>query len=106
MRARLYALEQLRSQMIIAVDDYEFELFLKVKSLVAWHMMPRRQQVMNKITTADKLLAQLKKVGNIQQYTFVVRQAEKLQQQLILYDRIREASSFGQLIPPLKLYFQ
>jgi len=96
----------LRTQLIAAVDDYEIELFLKVKSIVASYLMPKRQSVADKITTSNKLLLHLKEIGDIENYAFVVRQAEKLQQQLILYDSIRFATSFMELIPPLKIYIQ
>jgi hypothetical protein len=96
----------LRTQLIAAVDDYEIELYLKVKSIVASYLMPKRQRVVDKIITANKLLTHLKEVGDIENYAFVVRQAEKLQQQLILYDSIRFSASFMELIPPLKIYIQ
>lgn len=99
-------LVSLRTQLIAAVDDYEIELYLKVKSIVASYLMPKRQRVVDKIITANKLLTHLKEVGDIENYAFVVRQAEKLQQQLILYDSIRFSASFMELIPPLKIYIQ
>lgn len=106
LRARRDNLNHLKSQIITAIDDYEVELFLKVKSLIASYLMPKRQIVLGKITTANGLLEHLKQIGDAENYTFVVRQVEKLQQQLILYDRIRFALSFMELIPPLKLYIQ
>lgn len=106
LRLRRDNMVNLRTQVIAAVDDYEIELFLKVKPIVAAYLIPRRQKVLNKIVTADKLLVSLKEAGDAETYGFVVKQAEKLQQQLILYDRIRFASTFMELIPPLKLYIQ
>ena len=105
-RTRRDNMVNLRTQVIAAIDDYEIELFLKVKPIVAAYLMPRRQKVVNKIVTADALLISLKEAWDIQTYWFVVRQAEKLQQQLILYDRIRFATTFMELIPPLKIYIQ
>ena len=97
-------LENLRHQFDVAISDYEQELFVKIKGIVWYYLMPKRQEVIEKLDKADLLLVRLKLMGDTENYHFVVEQVELLQQQLILLDRIRFAYSFAELIPPLKIY--
>ena len=106
LRWRRDGMLSLRTQVIAAIDDYENELFIKVKPIVWAYLIPKRQKVVGKIVTANQLLVSLKEAWDIETYGFVVKQTEKLQQQLILYDSIRLATTFMELIPPLKLYIQ
>lgn len=96
----------LRSKFVIAIDDYEYELFLKVKSLAAYYMMPRREDLLHKIDQADTLLLRLKLMGDEETYAFVIEQLALMKQELLLLDQIRFARSFLELIPPLKIYIR
>ena len=62
LREKRQVLENLRKQFLVAIDDYEKELFLKIKSLVGFYLMPEREKIVKKIQQAQSLLFRLKLV--------------------------------------------
>lgn len=99
-------LKTLRDQFVTAIDDYEKELFFKVKSLVGHYLMPKREEVVQKIQQAYSLLFRLKLAGDEKNFAFVVSKMDYLETQLLLLDRIKFAHTFAELIPPLKQYLK
>ena len=99
-------LKNLRDQFVVAIDDYEKELFLKVKSLVGYYLMPKREEIVQKIQQAQSLLFRLKLAGDEKNFAFVVSKMDRLEIKLALLDRIKFAHTFAELIPPLKQYLK
>ena len=99
-------LKNLRDQFIVAIDDYEKELFFKVKSLVGHYLMPKREEIVKKIQQSYSLLFRLKLAGDEKNFAFVVSKMDQLEMELTLLDRIKFAHTFAELIPPLKQYLR
>lgn len=100
------ALIVLRDQFVVAIDDYERELFLKVKLLVSHYLRPQREKVAEKIQQAHSLLFRLKLAWDEKNFVFVTGKLEQLERELMFLDRIKFAPSFDELIPPLKVYLK
>ncbi len=45
----------LRERLVVAVDDYEWDLFLRIKGLVSFYLKPEREVIFDKITQANSL---------------------------------------------------
>lgn len=96
----------LRERFIVAIDDYERDLFLRVKGLVTFYLKPEREQLFEKIQQANTLLLRLKLIGDTERYQFVLQNLEQLQRMVSFLDHIKFSQNFGELIPPLKEYLE
>lgn len=95
-----------RQQIITAMDDFERELFIRVKWIVYVYLNPRYEELSQTVDKIDELLYRTKMQGTIDQYQFVIDKRDQLYRERLILDAIRAASSFETLIVPLRKYFQ
>lgn len=93
-----------REQIITAMNDYEGELFLRIKVLVYFYLKPEREATDEKIAQADILLLRMRLSWNGDQYATVLKKRDALYRERLLLDAIKHASSFEELVFPLKTY--
>lgn len=93
-----------RTQIMIAMQDYEKELFLRVKSLVSSYLKPEYDDITQKIQQADKLLEHLRTTWNKDTYQSVLQKRDALYREWLLLDAIKWSYSFETLLFPLKTY--
>ncbi len=94
----------LREKLIVAIDDYEWDLFLRIKWLTTFYLKPERELLFGKVSQANTLLLRLKLIGDISKYEFVLGKVDELQSKVALLDRIKFSQNFSELIPALKAY--
>lgn len=99
-------LVQTQQDMLIAVKDFEQELFVRVKRLVGYYLKPRYDTLVQKLTQARDVQNRLLIVGNASQYAFVREQIDKREREHMFLEALRESGSFDQLIPLLKRWMQ
>lgn len=92
--------------MLTAVQDFESELFFRVKRLVGYYLMPRYHELQQKVAKADKLMVRLLLLGERQQISFVLDQRDMRERELVLLERIQYATTFATLIPPLQWWMK
>lgn len=92
--------------LIVAMQDFEQELFVRVKRVVWYYLRPRQTDLLDKQTQARKLLSRLLVAWNIEQYAFVRTQMKYVEHELMFLERIKDASDFSTLIPPLQWWMQ
>jgi hypothetical protein len=85
-----------------AIKDFEKELFVRVKSIIGYYLLPRANELTQKIAQGKKLLHRLILAGNAEQYLFARQQMDGWEREMMFLDRIQQASTFDVLLPPLK----
>ncbi len=45
----------LRERLVVAIDDYEWDLFLRIKGLVSFYLKPERAVIFDKVSQANAL---------------------------------------------------
>jgi hypothetical protein len=93
-----------RRLMIDAMEDYEKELFLRVKWLISFYLKPEYDALTKKIAQADFLLAHLRLTGNGEMYPTILQRRDELYREWLLLEAIKTAHSFETLLFPLKTY--
>lgn len=93
-----------RNQIVTSMDDYENELFLRIKVLVYSHLKSEREETEQKIKQADMLLLRMKLSWNDEQYPTVITKRNQLYREWLLLDAIKRSGSFEELLFPLKSY--
>ena len=99
-------LEYTRQAVLLAMDDFEQELFLRVKRVVGYYLMRKETDLLTKQAQATKLLWRLLVMGNSAQYIFVRDQMDLWERELMFLERIQQAGDFATLIPPLKRWIE
>ena len=94
-----------QTQLINAIDDFERELFIRIKTIAYVILGPEREELINDIRTTEALLVVTQRRWSTEQYALVRRGLSQLQKELFYIDAIQRASTFGQLLPALKVYF-
>lgn len=89
-----------------AMTDYETELFLSTKSLVTWYLRPVYTELKQKLVQARTLQARVARLGNAQQYQFVLDRVDQRNSVMIALESIKQSSDFESLVPGLRLYFE
>lgn len=93
-----------RNQLVTTMDDYENELFLRIKVLVYFYLQPERVAIEEKIAQADVLLLRMRLSWIWDQYRTVLNKRDELYRDWLLLDAIKRATSFEALLFPLKTY--
>lgn len=97
-------LERSRQQIIKAMDDFEKELFLRIKTLISFYLKPEWEEIEQKLDQADILKTHLTNQWNAEQYHKVVIKRNELYREWLLLDAIKQAQTFETLLFPLKTY--
>jgi hypothetical protein len=96
------ALTSMQQQIVLAMKDFEQELFVRVKGVVWYYLFPYTSTLQIKIDQWENLLTRLVIAGNKEQYLFVRQQIDAREREMIFLDRIKNSSEFTTLLPPLK----
>jgi hypothetical protein len=86
----------------IAMDDFEKELFIRVKSLVWYYLFGYTTELQKKYDQWVRLMNRLLLAWNDQQYKVIRTQMDWRLRELIVLERIKDASDFAALVAPLK----
>jgi len=100
------SLTTLQQQILFAMRDFEQELFVRVKWIVWYYLLPYAWSLEKKITQWKSLLTRIIIVWNIEQYLFVRNQLDQREREIIFLYRIQASSDFASLSPPLKRWIQ
>ena len=98
------ALELSQQQVVVAMDDFERTLYMKVRRLLKFHLTDDRDTTLADIKQVNKELEKSKLWGYDLLFKQLSAQMEQLQYRLFLLDRIQFAHDFEELIPFLKEY--
>ncbi len=93
-----------RRLLLDAMEDYEKELFLRVKWLISFYLKPEHDEITKKIAQADFLLAHLRLVWDREMYPTILQRREELYREWLLLEAIKTSYSFETLLFPLKTY--
>lgn len=96
------SLTDVQQKIILAMQDFEQELFVRVKGIVWYYLLKHTWTIEEKIQQWRTLLTRLTIVGNKEQYIYVRKQLDEREREIIFLDRIQQSSDFATLLPPLK----
>lgn len=91
-----------QQELTSALKDFEKELFVRVKSIIGYYLLPRATELSQKIAQGKKLLHRLMIAGDMNQYVFARQQMQSWEYEMMFLDRMQQASTFDVLLPPLK----
>jgi hypothetical protein len=91
---------------VATIDDYEIDLFHRVKGILTFYLKDERDRLHDQIAQLRKLLLELKLQGATLEYEKTVKHMENLLQFSLLLERIKSSNSFDELIVPLKSYMR
>lgn len=103
--AKKNSLTEAQQKINLAMEDFEQELFIRVKWIVWYYLLAHTEEIEKKIDQWKTLSIRLLLLGNTKQYLFVRTQMNQRERELIFLHRIRQSSDFAWLIPPLKRWF-
>lgn len=95
-----------RTQLLVAMNDFERELFIRVKSVIYVYLSPKWNDLDEKMAKSSELLDLTKALWNQSQYEIIRQKRDQLYVQRLLLDTIRRATSFDTLMVPLKTYIR
>ena len=100
------SLTDMQQKIILAMQDFEQELFVRVKGIVWYYLLQHTWTIQEKIQQWKTLLTRLIIVGNKEQYIYVRKQLDEREREIIFLDRIKQSSDFATLLPPLKWWIE
>jgi hypothetical protein len=98
-------LSETQQNILLAVKDFEKELFVRVKWLVWYYLFEHAAKIKEKVAQWFKLQHRLLVLWNREQWNFVRNQMDLWERELLFLDRIQQANDFNALIPSLKRWF-
>ena len=98
-------LSETQQNMLLAVKDFEKELFVRVKWLVWYYLFAHTTKIKEKVAQWLKLQHRLLVLWNREQWNFVRNQMDLWERELLFLERIQQANDFNALIPSLKRWF-
>lgn len=96
------SLSHVQHQILLAMSDFEQELFVRVKWIVWYYLLSHTEEIERKLGQWRNLLTRLIITWNKEQYVFVRTQMDIRERELMFLHRIKQSSDFVELIPPLK----
>lgn len=94
-----------QENILLAVQDFEKELFVRVKSVVWYYLFAHTTKIKDKLAQWVKLQHRLLVLWNREQLVFVRHQMDLWERELLFLDRIQKSNNFNELIPVLKRWF-
>lgn len=98
------AVELLQEKLLVAVNDFELDLFRQIHALVRFQLKGDREKVFAKEEEAKQAMQYAKKTGNIDTLIKEIQIIEYYQKRIALLDRIQFSASFEEMMPFLKEY--
>jgi hypothetical protein len=94
-----------QENVLLAVKDFEKELFIRVKSVVWYYLFPYTVKIKEKLLQWVKLQHRLLVLWNSEQLVFVRHQMDLWERELLFLERIQQSIDFNTLMPSLKRWF-
>lgn len=98
-------LVETQENVLLAVKDFEKELFVRVKSVVWYYLFAHTAKIKEKLAQWVKLQHRLLVLGNREQLVFVRHQMDIRERELLILERIQQSTDFNTLMPSLKRWF-
>lgn len=102
---QLEELASLKQQFLVAIDDYEQELFTKIHALSIPYIVQQQRSLRQKRAIILQLMERLKQQGDETNYVLVKQKLDIFTHALVMLDAMLDARSFVDFIPLLKKYF-
>lgn len=106
LRMKKQQVGDLQQQFLVAIEDYEDNLFLRIKWILNYYFRQTRLDLSASIDQTRQLLLYTKLAGDRDKYELLLLKLEVYLQRMQLLDQIRFSQQFDQLIPPLKSYLR
>ncbi len=106
LRMKKQQMTDLQQQFLAAIEDYENNLFLRIKWILNYYFRQTRLDLTASIDQTRQLLLYTKLAGERDKYELLLLKLEAYLQRMQLLDQIRFSQQFDQLIPPLKSYLR
>lgn len=104
--AKKEQITNLQKQFLAAIEDYEGNLFLRIKWILNYYFKQTRIDLSASIDQTKQLLLYTKLAGDRDKYAALLVKLEVYGERMQLLDQIKFSQQFDQLIPALKAYIR
>ncbi len=98
------SIQVLKEKLVVAIDDFEWDLFRKIHALVRYQLKGDREKVFARREDAMSQARKSKSSGDVHWFVRATQRVEYYQKRVHLLDRIHFAQSFEEMMPFLKEY--